>query len=114
MRRAERSVSSPAAAYRSASSGSSCCSHQSAARRYSSVTRSGSRRCSSRAEHVAEELVIAIPAARVIERDEEEIRALDRLEHARRVRALEHRVAEIAAHPVEHRGAGQELHLFAR
>ena len=50
----------------------------------------------------------------MVERDEEEVRALDRLEHARRVRTLEHRIAEIAAHPVEHRGAGQELHLLAR
>jgi hypothetical protein len=39
--------------------------------------------CELRPEHVAEQMVVAVPLALTIERDQEEVLALDRLERAR-------------------------------
>ncbi len=62
-------------------------------------------------EHLPEEMVVAKPAAPMVECDDEQVLVLQLLEHLRRVGALEHRVAERAAHAVEHRRAKQELEL---
>src|SRR5204862_2400591 len=59
-------------------------------------------------QQLAEKMVIAVPLPPVVERHEEQVRALDLLELARRSLVLEHRVAEGAAHPVEHRGPAEE------
>jgi hypothetical protein len=66
------------------------------------------------AQHVAEEVVVPVPLAAVVERHEEEVGLLDRLEHPGRVRAPEHGVAERRAELVEHGGAGEELDLAGR
>ena len=50
----------------------------------------------------------------MVERNEEEVGCLHRLENARRVLALEHGVAERAAHAVEDCGSRQELDLIGR
>ena len=56
-------------------------------------------------------MVIAEPAALVVEGDDEQVLALQLLEHLRRVIALEHRVAERGAHGLEDGGPEQELEL---
>ena len=62
-------------------------------------------------EHVAEEMVEAIPAPLVVERDDEQVRPFVALELERGVRALQHVIAERTAHAVENRDAGEELDL---
>src|SRR5262245_31927537 len=59
-------------------------------------------------EDVAEEPVVAIPDTLAVERDEEEIRALDLLELAARAAVVEHGVAEPAAHLLEDGGPAEE------
>ena len=66
------------------------------------------------AQQVAEQVVIPVPRAAAIERDDEAIVVLERHEHARGVVFAEDRVAEGAAHPLEHRRARQEPHLVVR
>ena len=100
---------SPAAcAWEIAASGAPFASHHAAARRLSSGTSSGSRRSSSATQEVSELVVVPVPLAPPIERDDEQVRPRDRLELARRSGGLEHRVAQRPAHPVEDRGPRQE------
>ena len=54
-------------------------------------------------EHLPEQVVVAEPAALVVEGNDEQVLALQLLEHLSRVIALEHRVAERAAHRLEDR-----------
>ena len=56
-------------------------------------------------------MVVAEPLAPVIEGNDEEVFVLELLEHLRRVVALEHRVAQGAAHAIENRGPKQEFEL---
>ena len=61
------------------------------------------------AQHVGEQVVVAVPAAVVVERDDEQVLPLQRLEHrpARPVRAGDG-VAQRPGQPVEDRGVEQE------
>ena len=59
-------------------------------------------------EHVAEEVVVPVPAATMVEPDEEQVRLLHGLELARRALAPQNRVTEWGAHPLEHRGSREE------
>ena len=61
-----------------------------------------------RLEHVAEQVVVAVPPATVVERDEEQVRPLQRLEHRLAAGPLERGVAEFGAERVEDRGGRQE------
>jgi hypothetical protein len=65
-----------------------------------------------REQQLAEQVVEAEPFSTVVERHEEEIRLLDRLQPACGVAALQHRVAERRGHPLEHRAAGEEPQLL--
>ena len=62
-------------------------------------------------EHLPEQMVVAEPAALVVEGDDEQVLALELLEHLRRVIAFEHGVAELRAHALENGGLKQELEL---
>ena len=63
-------------------------------------------------QHVAKEIVVAIPLAVVVERDHEHVRLLEGREHLRRVGPAEHGVAERPRHPIENRRASEELDLL--
>ena len=65
-------------------------------------------------QQLAEEVVVAIPLARPVERHHEAVRARERLERVRRPRRLEHGVAETAAHTIQDRGVLEELRLGLR
>ena len=78
--------------------------------RGSARPRSGSTRRSSSSQHLAEELVVAVPlAARVERRSGTGSSARGRAAARPSRRAAEHGVAEPAAEPAEHGGAQQEL-----
>ncbi len=53
-------------------------------------------------QKLAEHVVVAVPLASPVERHDEAVRAHERLERRRGLRGLERRVAEVAAHPLEH------------
>ena len=59
-------------------------------------------------EEIAEQVVVAVPLAAIVERDDERIRAREGLERIGRVVRAEHRVAQGWRHPVEDRRAEQE------
>ena len=61
-----------------------------------------------RLEELAEQVVVAVPLAAIVERDDERVRARERLERIGRVDRAEHRVAERWGHPIEDRRAEQE------
>ena len=61
-----------------------------------------------RAQDVGEEVVIAVPAAPVVERDQEQVPPLQRVQHGLAIAALGHGVAQRAAQPVQDRGLQQE------
>ena len=63
-------------------------------------------------QQLPEEGVISVPLAARIKRDEEEVRAIGRLELLGAVRSARHRFAQRGAHPLEDRGAEQELALL--
>ncbi len=65
------------------------------------------------AQHLAEERVEPEPLVAAVERGEEHVRARELAQLRRRAAALEDRVAEIAAQPVEDRGAAEEVELAA-
>ncbi len=65
------------------------------------------------AQHLAEERVEAEPLVAAVERGEQHVRARELAQLRRRAAALEDRVAEVAAQPVEDRGAAQEVELAA-
>ncbi len=60
-------------------------------------------------EQVGEQVVVAVPAPPVVERDEEQVGALERLEHRRPARAAGDRVAQRAGEPVEDGGPEEEV-----
>ena len=61
-----------------------------------------------RPEHVGEELVIAIPLAAVVERDQEQVCAIERLKHRLAARLTGHGIAQRACQPVQDRRVQQE------
>ena len=63
------------------------------------------------AEQIGEELVVAVPLAAVVERNEEEVRALELRQARRRATPPGHRVAERSRERVEDRGLEQEVPL---
>ena len=65
-------------------------------------------------EHRPEELVIAVPAPLVIQRDEEQVRPLDRAEHRRRSSPADDGVAQRSGHPIEDRRPVEEAQLTRR
>ena len=60
------------------------------------------------AQQIAEQAVVPVPLAPPVERDEQEVRPFERLEHARGAGPVEHGIAQAAAHAVEHRRAREE------
>ena len=65
-------------------------------------------------EHGAEQRVVAEPAPLGVERDDEQVAALERAQHVGAVAALDDGVAERARQALEHRGAHQELARLGR
>ena len=65
-------------------------------------------------EHVPEEVVVAVPLAASIERDEEQVRSVDLFEHSSRVGALEDIVTHPCRQAIEHRRPNQELPELSR
>ncbi len=63
------------------------------------------------AQEVSKASVVAVPRALCVEPDDEQVRVGERLEPGRRANRLEHGVAERPAHPLEHRGPGEEPHV---
>ena len=61
-----------------------------------------------RPQHVGEELVVAIPAPPVVERDEEEVPAIERLQHRLAALVTGDGIAERASQPIQDRGLQQE------
>ena len=74
----------------------------------SSPTRSACSGGQPGAQRVGEEVVVAVPPALVVERDDEQVLALEGLEHRLTVGAAGQRVAEAAGQLVEHGGVEQE------
>ena len=70
----------PASACSIASPRSPFCSNQSLARRWSSGSSSGLFRGEVRLEHAAEQVVVAVPAALVVEGDDEQVGAVERVD----------------------------------
>ena len=64
-----------------------------------------------RLEHFPQQMVVAEPAALVVEGDDEQVLALQALEDLRGVSPLDDRVAERGAHRLENGGPSQELEL---
>jgi hypothetical protein len=64
--------------------------------------------CQLRAEHVSEEVVVPVPRALAIERDQQEVLALDRLQCASGAGPFHDRVADRSVEAIEDRGPGQE------
>ena len=67
-----------------------------------------------RPEEIAEQVVVAVPPAAIVERDDERIRTRQGLERIGRVVRAEHRIAQGWRHPVEDRRAEQERLEIAR
>ena len=61
-----------------------------------------------RPEEIAEEMVIAIPPATIVERDDERIGTREILQRTSRVVDAEHRIAQRRRHPIEDRRPEQE------
>src|SRR3981081_1930388 len=61
-----------------------------------------------RTQHIGKEVVVAIPAATAVERDDEQIRALQCLERCLAMVLPGDGIAEWAGQPVEDRGLKQE------
>ena len=59
-------------------------------------------------EHLPQNRVVAVPLPTPVERDDEEVAALELLQHAHRSGAPDGGVAQRAAHPREDRGSGEE------
>ena len=62
-------------------------------------------------QQLPEQVVVAVPLASVVERDQERVRPLDVSQHRRRARSVDHLVAQRGAEPVQdrrcqHEGAG--------
>ena len=61
-----------------------------------------------RPQHVGEQVVVAIPLAPVVERDEEQVRPIERLQHGLAAVLAGDGIAQRAAQPVQDRGLQQE------
>ena len=59
-------------------------------------------------QHVGEQVVVAVPEAAIVERDEEQVRPIELLEHRLAAAAAGHRVAQRPGEPVQDRGLEQE------
>jgi hypothetical protein len=66
------------------------------------------------AQQLVQEVVVAIPLASSIEGHDEAVRALECIEHVRRLRRLQDGVAQSATHAMQDRGAFEELRLGRR
>ena len=66
----------------------------------------------SRPEHVGEEVVVAVPEAAIVERDEEEVRPIEPLEHRLPATATGDRIAQRPGEPVHDGGLEQEASDF--
>jgi len=60
-------------------------------------------------QHVGEEVVVSVPAAPVVERDEEEVGALQALECGAAAVLARHGVAQVAGEAGEHRSPQEEV-----
>ena len=60
------------------------------------------------AQHVGEQVVVPVPLAVRVERDDEQVLPLQRLQRRPSARPAGHRVAQRPGQPVEHRGVEQE------
>ena len=60
-------------------------------------------------EHVGEEVVVAVPVPAIVERDEEEVRPIEPLEHRLPAAAAGDGVAQRPGEPIEDRGLEQEV-----
>ena len=67
-----------------------------------------------RAEQLPEETVVAIPVPVAVQRDDEQVRACERLQLRSRAARVQHGVAQRARHALENRGTGQEAEFVAR
>ena len=65
-------------------------------------------------EQLPEEVVVAVPLAPSVERDHQQVAALQTIEHAAGLPAAHGGVAEGTAEPVEDRAAGEERHVGPR
>ena len=65
-------------------------------------------------KEVAEEVVVAVPLAAIVERDDERVRACQGLERIGGVLSAEHGVAEGRRHPSQDRGGEQECPQILR
>ena len=74
-------------------------------------------------EHLPQQVVVAVPLAPAVERDDEQVAALELLQHPARPRALDGGVAKVSAQACEDGGPGEEgqlrpgellEHLFAQ
>ena len=65
-------------------------------------------------QQLAEQSVISIPLVSFVERDEQQVRVLERLQHLGGRRRVEQGIAKRPAQPVDDRRARQELHLLRR
>jgi hypothetical protein len=62
-------------------------------------------------QKLAEELVIAAPVTTTVKGHHQEVAAVELVEHLIRAGGAESGVAQRAAQPLEHRGAGQKRHF---
>ena len=99
---------------RIASARSPFCSYHSLARRCRSGTTLGLLVEQARAQHVGEEVVVAVPPAAVVERDQEQVAALQRLQHGLAAVLAGDGIAQRAAQPVQDGGLQQEVLDVAR
>ncbi len=67
-----------------------------------------------RAEEIGEQVVVAVPAPPIVERDEEQVRPFERLEHRRPAGPAGHRVTQGSGEPVQDRGQEEELAIGVR
>ena len=66
-----------------------------------------------RQEHVAEQVVVAVPVAPPVQRHQQQVRPLQVGQGRGGPGQLKHRVAQWPGHPLQHRGPGQEYPLPA-
>ena len=66
------------------------------------------------AKELLEQPVVAVPLAPAIERNQQQVGPLQRLQESARARSADDRIAEGAAHALEHRRPRQERHPPAR
>ena len=107
-RSAARSKSSPAIAWLTASASRPCSACQRLAARCSPGTRSGYSVEEPGAQCVSEQVVVAVPLPLVVERDDEQVPALEDLQPLAAVVAAGERVAQRPRQLREHRGVEEE------